>query len=132
MRVLVVDDAAVMRAIVAVVLERHGFEVAGEAASAAEALAQYRALHPDVVILDVALPGTDGGTALREILAMDESARIVVCGSSDQRSLIDAALAAGALGYIAKPVQPQAAAEALRRAFASPEDVRRATPNNGT
>jgi two-component system chemotaxis response regulator CheY len=132
MRVLVVDDAAVMRAIVAVVLERHGFEVAGEAASAAEALAQYRALRPDVVTLDVALPGIDGGTAVHEILAVDQGARIVVCGSSDQRSLIDAALAAGALGYIAKPVQPEAAAEALRRAFASPEDVQRATPNNGT
>jgi two-component system chemotaxis response regulator CheY len=120
MRVLVVDDAAVMREIVAVVLERHGFEVAGEAATAAEALAHYRTLRPDVVTLDVALPGTDGGTVLREMLAMDQSARIVVCGSSDQRSLIDAALAAGALGYIAKPVQPQAAAEVLRRAFQVP------------
>jgi two-component system chemotaxis response regulator CheY len=132
MRILVVDDAAVMRAILTIVLERHGFEVAGEASSAAEALALYRTLRPDLVALDVALPDVSGAAAVRDFLAADDRARIVVCGSSDQRSLIDEALAAGALGYITKPVHPQAAAEALKRAFASPEDVQRATPNNGT
>jgi two-component system chemotaxis response regulator CheY len=130
MRVLVVDDAAVMRAVIAAMLRNHGFEPAGEAATGAEAVERFRALRPDAAIVDVVLPDMRGAEAIRAILAVDPNARLFACGSSAQRPLVNEALAAGALGYIVKPLQPQPAAEVLERALASPEDVRERSPNN--
>ena len=115
MRVLVVDDAAVMRALLGAILRRKGFEVAGEAAGAAEALAQYDALRPGAVILDVTMPDMDGASAVRALLERDHAARIIACGFSSQRELVEAACAAGALGYVAKPFAPQQIAETLER-----------------
>jgi len=116
MRVLVVDDAAVMRALLGAILRSKGFEVAGEAASGADALAQYRALRPDAVMLDVALPDMDGATAVRALLAHDPGTRVIACGFSSQRALVDAARAAGAFGYMAKPFAPLLVGAALERA----------------
>lgn len=130
MRVLVVDDAAVMRAVIAAMLQNHGFEPAGEAASGAEAVERYRVVRPDAAIVDVALPDMRGAEAVRALLAVDPNARLIACGSSAQHTLVAEALAAGALGYIVKPLQPQLAAEVLERALASPEDVRERPPNN--
>jgi len=92
------------------------FEVAGEAASGADALAQYRALRPDAVMLDVALPDMDGATAVRALLAHDPGTRVIACGFSSQRALVDAARAAGAFGYMAKPFAPLLVGAALERA----------------
>jgi two-component system chemotaxis response regulator CheY len=116
MRVLVVDDAAVMRALLGAILRSKGFEVAGEAAGGADALAQYRALRPEVVTLDVTLSDMDGVSAVRALLEHDPAARIIACGFSSQRALVDAACTAGAFGYMTKPFAPLQVAEALERA----------------
>jgi len=104
-----------MRALLSAILRSNGFEVAGEASGGADGLAQYRALQPDVVTLDVTLPDMDAAGAVRALLAADSAACIIACGFSSQRALIDAACAAGARGYVAKPFAPRQVAEALER-----------------
>ena len=74
-RVLVVDDAAFMRKMLADALGKGGHEVVGEAANGNEAVEQFQALRPDIMTLDITMPDKDGLTALKEILTLDPSAR---------------------------------------------------------
>src|ERR1700710_2285675 len=85
-RVLVVDDAAFMRKVVSDALNRGGHEVIGEAANGAEAIARYQELQPDLMTLDITMPEMDGLTALKEIIAIDPRARVVMCSALGQES----------------------------------------------
>jgi two-component system chemotaxis response regulator CheY len=104
-RILVVDDAAFMRRMVIDVLQGGGHEVVGEGANGNEALQQYDALRPDVMTLDITMPEKDGLTALREIIALDPSAKVVMCSALAQESKVLEAVKAGAKDFIAKPFQ---------------------------
>ena len=84
-RVLIVDDHAPFRALARMLLVADGFDVVGEAGDGAGALVAARDLHPDVVLLDVQLPGDDG-FAVAETLAADPAAPAVVLVSSRSRS----------------------------------------------
>jgi DNA-binding NarL/FixJ family response regulator len=111
-RVLIVDDHAPFRSVARRVLAAGGFEVVGEAADGAGALDAVRALAPDVVLLDVQLPGADG-FAVAERLAAAECAPVVVLVSSRARQDYDSRVDAGpARGFIAKA---ELSGEALSR-----------------
>ena len=104
-RILVVDDAAFMRRMVIDVLQSGGHEVVGEAGNGNEALARFQDLRPDVTTLDITMPEKDGLTALREIIALDPAAKVVMCSALSQESKVLEAVKAGAKDFIAKPFQ---------------------------
>jgi len=106
--VLVVDDALFMRRMIRDILDNSGrFHVAAEAASGEEATRRYAEHRPDLVTMDLTMPGMDGIAALREILKMDPAARIVMCSAVGQERDVLDAIAAGAVDFILKPFTPE-------------------------
>jgi DNA-binding NarL/FixJ family response regulator len=123
--VLTVDDHRVVRAGLAAFLATEpGLGVAGEARDGREALAQYAALRPDVVLMDLRMPGMDGVAATRAIRAADPQAQVVVLTMYEGDVDIHRALAAGATGYLLKDVPAAELVQAIRNAAAG----RRALP----
>jgi len=106
-RVLIADDSVLIRRMIAEVLIQAGWEVVGEASNGAETVAKYRELNPDVVTLDIVMPGTDGLYALDGILAIDRNAKVVVVSALNQTKLISDAIRKGAQDFIAKPFLPE-------------------------
>jgi len=102
-RLLIVDDAMIMRLRIATIAREAGWEVAGEAADGAEGLARYRELRPDLVTLDIVMPTLDGVETLRSIVAEDPAARVVMVSAVDQRAKLVECIALGALDFIVKP-----------------------------
>jgi two-component system chemotaxis response regulator CheY len=117
-RILVVDDAAFMRRMVIDVLQNGGHEVVGEGANGIEAVQRYQELRPDVMTLDITMPEKDGITALRELMAIDPSAKVVMCSALAQESKVLEAVKAGAKDFIAKPFQAQRVLTAIDKVVA--------------
>jgi two-component system chemotaxis response regulator CheY len=115
-RVLIVDDALLIRQMLRTILVRAHYDVVGEAADGAEAVQRYMELRPDVVLLDIMMPLMDGVEALREIVAHDPDARVVMCSALDQKAVVNEALAAGARDFINKPFTPDNVREAVTKA----------------
>lgn len=112
-RTLLVDDHAVVRSGYAHYLaQAQGFEVVGEAATADEAYSQYRQARPDIVIMDIMLPGASGIDASRRILATDPAARILIFSMYAEPTLIRQALDVGVLGALTKDSLPEILCEA--------------------
>jgi two-component system chemotaxis response regulator CheY len=102
-RVLIVDDALIMRKRIKEIAERAGWEVAGEATNGEEAVAMYRQTHPDLVTLDIVMPKMDGVAALREVMSADPDARVVMVSAVDQREKLTECIETGAIDFIVKP-----------------------------
>ncbi len=117
-RVLVVDDAAFMRKVLSDALAKGGHEVVGEAANGTEAVSQYQTLHPDVTTLDITMPEKDGLEALREIIASDPGARVVMCSALGQESKVLESIKSGAKDFVVKPFQADRVLEAVGKALA--------------
>ena len=116
-RVLIVDDAAFMRKMLGDVLAKGGHEVIGEGANGTEAVAQYQALRPDIMTLDITMPEKDGLAALREILTLEPSAKVVMCSALGQESKVLEAVKLGARDFVVKPFQPARVLEAVGKAL---------------
>ncbi|MFC0111189.1 response regulator [Kibdelosporangium aridum] len=113
-RVLVVDDYGAIRAGLAMILnDAEGIQVVGEAADGATAISQAKALRPDVVLMDLRMPGVDGITATRAIVG-DGLAQVLVLTSFDLDKDVYNALRAGASGYMLKSVEAPKLVEAVR------------------
>ena len=103
--VLIVDDHAAFRSLARAVLEADGFDVVGEASDGAAALAAARALAPEIVLLDVALPDMDGFAVCQEIRRFSD-VPIIMLTVRDRESDIVRGLQLGADDYVAKPFRP--------------------------
>ena len=117
-RVLVVDDAAFMRKMVGDALAKGGHEVVGEASNGNEAVESYQALRPDITTLDITMPEKDGLSALKEIMALDPTARVVMCSALGQESKVLEAVKSGAKDFVVKPFQPDRVIDAVGKALA--------------
>ena len=102
LRVLVVEDEALIRLDLGEMLTEEGYQVAGEAADGEQAVAQARELRPDLVIMDVKMPKMDGIEAAATIVE-ERIAPVVMLTAFSQRELIEQARDAGALAYLVKP-----------------------------
>ena len=115
-RILIVDDAAFMRMMIKDILEKNGFEVAGEAENGSIAVEKYKELKPDLVLMDITMPEMDGITALKNIRAADSSSKVVMCSAMGQQNMVIEAIQSGARDFIVKPFQPDRVVEAVKKA----------------
>ncbi len=142
-RILVVDDHPVVReGLAAILATQPDFEVAGEAGSGAEAVLRAAALAPDVVLMDLEMPGVDGVEAIRRLRERDPGVRVVVLTAFDTDERIVAAIRAGAQGYLLKGapradifravrvvreggslIEPLVASKLLRRVREDPDEL---------
>ncbi|MFS8637423.1 MAG: response regulator [Gemmatimonadota bacterium] len=113
--VLICDDAIFMRSMIADILKQAGFEVVGEAETGAEAVARYRELKPDLVTMDIVMPDMGGIDAVRQIMAEDPNAKVLMCSAMGQQALVVEAIQAGARDFVVKPFQPSRVLEAVQR-----------------
>ncbi|WP_062210948.1 response regulator transcription factor [Streptomyces sp. NBRC 109706] len=118
-RVLIVDDHQVVRRGLRTFLEvQDDIEVVGEAADGAAGVASAQELRPDVILMDVKMPGTDGVEALRQLSEHGNPARVLIVTSFTERRTVVPALRAGAAGYVHKDIDPSALAGAIRSVHA--------------
>lgn len=115
-RVLIADDHAVVRQGLKTFLNtQEDIEVVGEAADGLEAVERVRQLVPDIVLMDLVMPGLDGIGAIRQIRSLNPSTKIIVLTSFVDDEKVFPAVKAGAVGYLLKDVQPWELTEAIRR-----------------
>lgn len=113
--VMIVDDLAFIKIVLRDILEKAGFRVVGEASNGDEAIRVYLDKRPDVVLMDITMPGMDGLTALKKIREHDPRARIIICSALGQQRLIVQAIQLGARDFIVKPFQPQRIISAIKK-----------------
>jgi two-component system chemotaxis response regulator CheY len=117
-RILVVDDAAFMRKMVTDALTKGGHEVIGEAGNGEEAVQQYQSLKPDLTTLDITMPEKDGLSALKDIMALDPSAKVIMCSALGQESKVLESIKLGAKDFVVKPFQADRVLDAVGKALA--------------
>jgi DNA-binding NarL/FixJ family response regulator len=116
-RVLIADDHPLMRKGLADILKDvEGIEVVGAAEDGAAAVALAYAVKPDIVLMDISMPGIDGIEATEKLVEMDSEACVVMLTSYSEREKITQALAAGAVSYLTKDSPPEAVIRAIRSA----------------
>jgi two-component system chemotaxis response regulator CheY len=115
--VLIVDDLTFIKIVLRDIIEKAGFRVVGEASNGEQAIALYQDTRPDVVLMDITMPGMDGLTALKKIREIDPAARVIICSALGQQRLIVQAIQLGAKDFIVKPFQPQRVISALKKAL---------------
>lgn len=116
-KVLVVDDALFMRKMLTDILTKNGYEVVGEASDGKEAYQKYKELKPDVVTMDITMPGTTGIEGTQMIVSEFPDARVVMCSAMGQETMVIEAIKAGAKNFIVKPFQPDKVLEVLQQAM---------------
>jgi two-component system chemotaxis response regulator CheY len=113
LKALVCDDSSVMRKILTEILEAEKFQVVAEAADGIEAVRLCKLHKPNLVTLDIAMPGMDGISALKEIRKISPDIKIVMVTSLDRQELVVEALRNGAENYITKPYQAEKVARVI-------------------
>jgi two-component system chemotaxis response regulator CheY len=106
-----------MRAQLRKLLGTAGFTIVAEAGTGDEVLALYEQHRPDLLTLDIVMPGKDGATVAAELLALHPDANVVMCTSLSTREKIEICRKAGVKYYLLKPFKPEAAVAVFRRAL---------------
>jgi two-component system chemotaxis response regulator CheY len=114
-KVLIVDDAAFMRHILRLILEKNGFEIAGEADNGRTGVKRYMEAKPDIVTMDITMPEMDGIAALKEIRQYDSSAKIIMISALGQENFVREAVMHGAKTFIVKPFKENHVVDTLNK-----------------
>jgi two-component system, chemotaxis family, chemotaxis protein CheY len=120
---LVADDATIVREKIKEAARGAGWQIVGEARNGKEALDRYIALRPAAMTLDLVMPEFDGIYALREILATDPNAKIVVVSALGQKNILKDAFKIGAVDFVVKPFDKHALVNTLEQFATSEEPV---------
>jgi two-component system chemotaxis response regulator CheY len=115
-QVMVVDDSMFMRKVIKSMLVKMGHTVSCEASEGREAVTNYNKFRPDVVTLDITMPGMDGITAMKEILLIDPNAKVILCSAIYSQSLVIQTLRDGACDFLDKPIQYDKLMETIQHA----------------
>ncbi|OJU14280.1 MAG: two-component system response regulator [Clostridiales bacterium 43-6] len=113
--IMIVDDAAFMRMMIKNILSKT-YKII-EAENGREAIEKYESSCPDLVLMDIAMPGMDGIEALREIKDRDKNAKVVICSSVRQEAIVLEAIQSGAVDYIVKPFQAERLIQTIDKFF---------------
>ncbi len=112
MRILIADDEAVIRLGLRTMLEEHGYQVVGEAGDGLRVLDLVQKLRPDLVFLDIKMPGVDGLQVARSLLA-ERAIPVIILTAYSDRKFVDDAKDAGVLAYLVKPIRESALTAAV-------------------
>jgi len=115
--ILIVDDAAFMRMVIKMMLERNGYNVVGEAENGQVAVLKFKELHPDLVTMDITMPIMSGIDACKEICKFDTTAKVVMVSAMGQDGLVRDAIMAGAKSFIVKPYKEEHVLQTLAKIF---------------
>lgn len=116
-RVLTVDDSKFMRNIIKKSLEKEEFKVVAEASSGLEAVELYKDLNPDIVTMDLTMPGIGGLNALKKLKEIDPEARVIICSAMSQEPIVIEAMKSGAREFIVKPFKEDRIIRAAKNAL---------------
>ena len=119
-RLLIVDDALIIREMIKDAVAADGWSVVAEGSDGSQAVELYRRHRPDVVTLDLVMPEYDGLYALREIMASDPAARVLVVSAIDQSDVLQQAIRLGAADFIVKPFDNDRLRTALGQLLSNP------------
>ena len=114
MKILMVDDSDITRELMKTFLQDMGHQVVGEAENGKEAVEAYAKLKPDLVLMDLVMPGKTGLEALQEIIAADPSAKVVMVTAVQQDAMSQELLSKGAIAVLRKPFSYPELAEVLK------------------
>lgn len=117
LKVLVVDDSLIARRNINKFLTNLGFSVVDEAKNGLEAVEKARKIKPDLITMDITMPGMDGIDAVKAIKEFDDNVKIIMATSHGQEQMVLASIKAGARGYILKPITQEKLLVALNKAF---------------
>jgi two-component system, chemotaxis family, chemotaxis protein CheY len=120
-RLLVTDDALIIREIIKDVALSAGWEIAGEASNGQMAVEMYQELHPDVCTLDLVMPQYDGLHGLRGIKAINPEAKVVVVSALDQKNVLKEAFSLGISDFLVKPFEKASLIDTLEQLVADAE-----------
>ena len=114
-RILIADDAIFMRVALKTMLGKNGFEIVGEAENGAVAVEKYKLIKPDIITLDITMPIMDGLEALKQIMAIDKNAKIMMISAMGQESIVRESIMAGAVGFVIKPFNEETIIKAFNK-----------------
>ena len=114
-KVLIVDDAAFMRMVIKDILTKNGYEVIGEGVDGEDGVQKYKDLKPDLTFMDIVMPKMEGIDALRAIMEHDPGAKVVMCSSIGQQSVVSDAITIGARDFIVKPFDAAKVLEVVQK-----------------
>ncbi|MGE5582812.1 MAG: response regulator [Bacillota bacterium] len=114
-KILLVDDATIIRMILRKIFTEAGYEIIGEASSGAEGVRKYQELKPDLVTMDITMPDMSGIKALKYIKEKDPNAKVIICSAMGQKSLIFEAMQEGAVSFITKPFDEKKILETIAK-----------------
>ena len=116
-RILIADDATFMREMLKSALGSEQYEIVGEATDGEQAVEQYKAKKPDLMILDINMPKKNGIDALTEVMEFDPDANVIMCSDQKYESMIVMALKKGAKDFIVKPFNAYDILLAVKKIF---------------
>ncbi len=114
-KVLIVDDSRTSRKMLRTIIEEAGHSVVGEAVNGEEGVRLYKELSPDAVTMDITMPVMDGMEAMREILAEDEEAKIIMVTAVGQKHKVVEAIRDGACDYVIKPYSASDVSDVVKK-----------------
>ena len=112
---LIVDDAVFMRTILRANLTQAGHEIVAEASNGVEAVEAFKQTHPDIVTLDITMPQMDGLEALKQIMSIDPTAKVIMVSAMGQQVMVIDAIKSGAKDFIVKPFQAERVLEVVNK-----------------
>lgn len=127
--VIIADDARFMRVMLKDILDDLGYDVVAEAADGRQAVAQFLKHTPDLVMLDITMPGLDGIEACRQILSLQPTAQVVMISALGQKDAVLAAMGAGACGFVVKPFEAERVEETLLQLMARRQGAAQDVPS---
>ena len=122
-KLLVIDDAMIIREKIKDAAISDGWEIVGEGANGQEAIELYKQLEPDVVTIDIVMPEFDGLHGLKGIIQLDANARVLMVSALDQTNILKEAIAAGAADFLVKPFEDEKLVQAIRAVYRTRQAV---------
>ena len=120
-KILIADDTTFMREMLKSALDKEKYEIVGEATTGQQAVDQYKAKKPDLLILDINMPVMNGIDALTEVMEFDPDANVIMCSDQKQEPMIVLALKKGAKDFVIKPFMASDVIRALKKIFKDEE-----------